>query len=72
MPREIPVLVLVHPEKPAVVYFFLEQYVFSVNVKESTVEEFAEMPAGQVALPRPINQHDVLAWLRPHFKLVRY
>ena len=61
---------LVHPNEPAVVYFFLEQYVFSVDVNQSAVVHFAVMPEDGV--PRPINRRDVLAWKRPPFKTVRY
>ncbi|KAJ1279466.1 hypothetical protein BS78_04G158900 [Paspalum vaginatum] len=61
MPREVPFLALVHPTEPAVVYFFLNQHIFSVNVKKSTVVDYALMSS----VPRPINQHDVLAWVRP-------
>ncbi|XP_066327638.1 uncharacterized protein [Miscanthus floridulus] len=69
MPRDVvPVVALVHPNEPAVVYFFLEQYVFSVDVNQSAVVHFAVMPEDGV--PRPINQRDVLAWKRPPFKTV--
>ncbi|KXG30385.1 uncharacterized protein LOC8061049 [Sorghum bicolor] len=69
MPRDVvPVVALVHPHEPAVVYFFLEQYVFSVDVNQSAVVHFAVMPDQQDGVPRPINQRDVLAWKRPSFK----
>lgn len=70
----VPVVALVHPNEPAVVYFFLDHYVFSVDVNQSAVVDFAVMPGPdqQGGLPRPINQRDVLAWKRPPFKTVRY
>jgi hypothetical protein len=73
MPRGIPVVALVHPNEPAVVFFFLEQYVFSVDVIQSAVVHLAVMPGQQDdGVPRPIYQRDVLAWKRPPFKTVRY
>ncbi|PVH66496.1 LOW QUALITY PROTEIN: hypothetical protein PAHAL_1G263100 [Panicum hallii] len=41
MPREFPVLAFLHPDKHAVVYFFLDEYLFSVNVYDSAVVQFA-------------------------------
>lgn len=64
LPREVPVLAFVHPSNPDEVYFFLEQHVFSVDVNCGEVRDCAQM-LDHDALPRPITQHDVLAWVRP-------
>ncbi|KAK3154324.1 hypothetical protein QOZ80_2BG0189070 [Eleusine coracana subsp. coracana] len=40
MPKEVPVLAFVHPDKPHVVYFFLTKYMFAVDVSSSEVVEF--------------------------------
>ncbi|XP_062230080.1 uncharacterized protein LOC133927655 [Phragmites australis] len=71
MPEEVPVLALLHPGNPDVVYFFLEQYLFSVNVSESRVVEFVrercdliQVVAGPVR-PPPISWRYVIAWVLP-------
>lgn len=75
MPREPPVLAFLHPHKHAVVYFFLNDYLFSVNVYDSEVVQFAAEPRGDVVEvpggPKPINWRYVLAWVPP-YKMVRY
>jgi len=74
MPRELPALAFLHPDKHAVVYFFLDEYLFSVNVYDSAVVQFAGEPRGDVVEvidgPLPINWRYVLAWV-PRFKMVR-
>jgi hypothetical protein len=65
MPRELPALAFLHPDKHAVVYFFLDEYLFSVNVYDSAVVQFAGEPRGDVVEvidgPLPINWRYVLA-----------
>nr|CAB3450005.1 unnamed protein product [Digitaria exilis] len=74
MPREVPALAFLHPHKHAVVYFFLDEYLFSVNVNDSAVVQFAGEPRGDVVEvpggPQPINWRYVLAWVPP-YKMVR-
>ncbi|KAL6899802.1 hypothetical protein ACP4OV_006460 [Aristida adscensionis] len=71
MPAQPPVLALLHPTNPSVVYFFLEQYLFGVDVHESTVTEFVAEPCNLVELvagpvrPPPISWRYVLAWMLP-------
>ncbi|XP_039787216.1 uncharacterized protein LOC120653564 [Panicum virgatum] len=71
----VPALAFLHPDKHAVVYFFLDEYLFSVNVYDSAVVQFAGEPRGDVVEvidgPQPINWRYVLAWV-PRFKMVRY
>ncbi|CAM0880938.1 unnamed protein product [Alopecurus aequalis] len=39
LPREIPTLALIHPKNPDVVYFFLEEHLFGVNMRARKVVE---------------------------------
>jgi hypothetical protein len=39
LPRKIPSLALIHPKNPAVVYFFLEEHLFGVDVRARKVVE---------------------------------
>ncbi|KAF0917644.1 hypothetical protein E2562_021003 [Oryza meyeriana var. granulata] len=39
LPKKIPVLALIHPENPDVVYFFLEEHLFGVDVRARKVVE---------------------------------
>ncbi|CAL4968889.1 unnamed protein product [Urochloa decumbens] len=75
MPREFPELAFLDPDKHSVVYFFLDAYLFSVDVNESAVVEFAAKPRGDVVQveggPQPINWRYVIAWVVPRFKMVR-
>ncbi|CAN6278809.1 unnamed protein product [Urochloa humidicola] len=75
MPRETPELAFLDPDKHPVVHFFLDAYLFSVDVNESAVVEFAGEPRGDVVQvqggPQPINWRYVLTWAVPRFKLVR-
>ncbi|KAL6634201.1 hypothetical protein ACP70R_026872 [Stipagrostis hirtigluma subsp. patula] len=71
MPEQVPVLALLHPANPDVVFFFLEQYLFGVDVHESRVTEFAVEPCDLVELtagpvrPPPISWRHFLAWMLP-------
>ncbi|XP_062223117.1 uncharacterized protein LOC133921998 isoform X2 [Phragmites australis] len=68
MPQEVPVLALVHPHNPDVVYFFLQGYLFSVDVRHSAVVEFAREPYSDLVqvIDRPvIDWRYVLAWVLP-------
>ncbi|XP_062178956.1 uncharacterized protein LOC133883598 [Phragmites australis] len=71
MPEEVPVLALVHPSNPDVVYFFLEQYLFGVNVSQCMVMEFVHEPCDLVEViaghrpPPPISWRYILAWQLP-------
>ncbi|KAL6596608.1 hypothetical protein ACP70R_047251 [Stipagrostis hirtigluma subsp. patula] len=70
LPEQVPELALVHPGRPDVVYFFLEQHLFGVDVSQSTVVDFAREPGlvevipGPVR-PPPISWRHVLAWVMP-------
>ncbi|RLN23143.1 uncharacterized protein C2845_PM07G40490 [Panicum miliaceum] len=37
LPTKIPVLALIHPDNPAVVYFFLDHHLFGVDLRDRTV-----------------------------------
>jgi hypothetical protein len=37
LPTKIPVLALIHPNNPAVVYFFLDHHLFGVDLRDHTV-----------------------------------
>ncbi|KAF8657520.1 hypothetical protein HU200_060083 [Digitaria exilis] len=71
LPAKVPVLALLHPSNPEVVYFFLEKYLFGVNVSRSTVVEFVRRPCDLVKVvsghrwPPPISWRHVLAWELP-------
>ncbi|XP_062230073.1 uncharacterized protein LOC133927644 [Phragmites australis] len=71
MPEEVPVLALVHPSNADVVYFFLDQYLFGVNVSQSMVMEFVREPCDLVEVvaghrrPPPISWRYLLAWELP-------
>ncbi|KAL6634199.1 hypothetical protein ACP70R_026870 [Stipagrostis hirtigluma subsp. patula] len=71
MPEQVPVLALLHPANPDVVFFFLEQYLIGVDVHESRVTEFVEEPCDLVELvagppqPPPISWRHFLAWMLP-------
>lgn len=72
---KVPVLALLHPSNPDVVYFFLEKYLemylFGVSVSRSTVVHFVHKPFGLVNVvsghrrPPPISWRHVLAWELP-------
>ncbi|KAL6899798.1 hypothetical protein ACP4OV_006456 [Aristida adscensionis] len=72
MPQEAPALALLHPTNPDVVFFFLGQYLFSVDVSSSEVVDFLNGEpydlqvdvAGLVRRP-PISWRYVLAWMLP-------
>ncbi|RCV21393.1 hypothetical protein SETIT_4G136200v2, partial [Setaria italica] len=71
----VPVLALLHPSNPDVVYFFLEKYLemylFGVSVSRSTVVHFVHNPFDLVKVvsghrrPPPISWRHVLAWELP-------
>ncbi|KAL6634541.1 hypothetical protein ACP70R_027212 [Stipagrostis hirtigluma subsp. patula] len=71
MPEQVPVLALLHPANPDVVYFFLENYLFGIDVKGSEVVDFVDehyslhvMVMGPPP-PPPISWRHVLAWMLP-------
>ncbi|XP_021321425.1 uncharacterized protein LOC8055216 [Sorghum bicolor] len=65
LPKKIPVLALIHPHNPAVVYFFLEDYLFAVDVPARKVVECDRYHL--VAPPRDyeIANRFVRAWELP-------
>ncbi|CAN6201701.1 unnamed protein product [Urochloa humidicola] len=71
LPAKVPVLALLHPSSPDVVYFFLEKYLFGVSVSRGTVVEFVRKPLDLVKVvaghrrPPPISWRHVLAWELP-------
>ncbi|CAL5038252.1 unnamed protein product [Urochloa decumbens] len=71
LPAKVPVLALLHPSSPDVVYFFLEKYLFGVSVSRSAVVEFVRKPLDLVKVvaghrrPPPISWRHVLAWELP-------
>ncbi|CAL4983883.1 unnamed protein product [Urochloa decumbens] len=67
LPKEIPVLVLVSPLDPNLIYFALEQCIFGVNVRSHEVMEFMEEAHNLVDLPWPTSASSryVLAWELP-------
>ncbi|KAL6627054.1 hypothetical protein ACP70R_030780 [Stipagrostis hirtigluma subsp. patula] len=73
LPDKIPVLALIHPKDPAVVYFFLEEHLFGVDLRSRSVVEreayeLVAPPRDHVAtrfvhaweLPRAISSASVL------------
>ncbi|PUZ45305.1 hypothetical protein GQ55_8G211800 [Panicum hallii var. hallii] len=67
LPKEVPELVVVCPSNPDLVYFALEQHIFSVNIRGHEVLEFAEQTHELVNLPwpTPASCRYVLAWDLP-------
>ncbi|CAN6164154.1 unnamed protein product [Urochloa humidicola] len=71
LPAKVPVLALLHPSSPDVVYFFLDKYLFGVSVSRSAVVEFVRKPLDLVKVvaghrrPPPISWRHVLAWELP-------
>jgi hypothetical protein len=64
LPREIPTLALIHPKNPDVVYFFLEEHLFGVDVRAHKVVECEVY--GLVAPPScQIASRFVRAWELP-------
>ncbi|CAL5005492.1 unnamed protein product [Urochloa decumbens] len=65
LPRKAPVLALIHPHDPAVVYFFLKDHLFGVDVRARKVVECDRYHL--VAPPRsyPIASRFVRAWELP-------
>ncbi|KAL6909676.1 hypothetical protein ACP4OV_001335 [Aristida adscensionis] len=73
LPMEVPAPALLHPGNPCVVYFFLERFLFGVDVSESRLVEFVREPcdlvplvAGPLRQP-PLGWHYVLAWVMAPF-----
>ncbi|XP_024314491.1 uncharacterized protein LOC100833672 [Brachypodium distachyon] len=64
LPKEIPVLALIHPENPCVVYFFLERQLFGVDVR---ARKFVHCKVyGLVAPPSwYVASRFVRAWVLP-------
>ncbi|KAL6899323.1 hypothetical protein ACP4OV_005981 [Aristida adscensionis] len=63
MPQSVPAVTLMHPAKPDVVYLFLPQGLFGVDVRRSAVVEYA--PAAHPKPRQLITWRHVLAWVRP-------
>ncbi|TVU17488.1 hypothetical protein EJB05_33526, partial [Eragrostis curvula] len=64
LPEKMPVLAVVHPQRPYVVYFFLEEYLFGVDLRDGSVVECEEYEL--VAPPRePLAARFVHAWELP-------
>ncbi|CAO2202382.1 unnamed protein product [Urochloa humidicola] len=65
LPNKAPVLALIHPHNPAVVYFFLEGHLFGVDVPARKVVECDRYHL--VAPPRgyPIANRFIRAWELP-------
>ena len=63
--KKVPVLALIHPHNPAVVYFFLEGHLFAVDVPARKVVECDRYHL--VAPPRsyPIANRFIRAWELP-------
>ena len=55
LPKKAPVVALIHPKNPDVVYFFVEEYLFAVNMHTKVVE-------GEVHM---VGASRVLAWELP-------
>ncbi|GJN30725.1 hypothetical protein PR202_gb19058 [Eleusine coracana subsp. coracana] len=65
-PVKAPVLALIHPNNPDIVYFFLEEYIFGVDVPARKVVECAphELDAAALEGDHP-SSRCVLAWELP-------
>lgn len=64
--REVPVLALLDPVNPDVVYFFLGHCLFGVNVKLSEVVDFLPVQHGLRELVPPFSWRHVLPWMLPY------
>ncbi|KAG0514118.1 hypothetical protein BDA96_10G162700 [Sorghum bicolor] len=71
LPAQVPALALLHPSNPDVVYLYLEQYLFGVNVAQSMVVDFVRRPCKLVEVvaghkrPPPVSWRHFLAWELP-------
>jgi len=71
LPAQVPALALLHPSNPEVVYLYLEQYLFGVNVAQSMVVDFVRRPCKLVEVvaghkrPPPVSWRHFLAWELP-------
>ncbi|KAJ1259129.1 hypothetical protein BS78_10G130000 [Paspalum vaginatum] len=71
LPTQVPVLALLHPSNPNVVYFFLQQHLFGVDVSQSMVVDYVRRPCRLVEVvaghkrPPPISWRYVLPWELP-------
>ncbi|TVU11444.1 hypothetical protein EJB05_45048, partial [Eragrostis curvula] len=68
--REVPVLALVHPHDPDVVYFFLKECLFGFDLIMNRVTEFVHKPAlvevvAGTRRPPPISWRYIVAWVLP-------
>ncbi|CAO2202386.1 unnamed protein product [Urochloa humidicola] len=65
LPKKVPVLALIHPHIPAVIYFFLKNHLFGVDVRARKVVECKRYHL--VAPPRdyPIANRFIRAWELP-------
>ncbi|CAO2202387.1 unnamed protein product [Urochloa humidicola] len=66
LPKKVPVLALIHPHNPAIVYFILKDHLFGVDVRARKVVECDRYHL--VAPPRgyPIANRFIRAWELPH------
>jgi hypothetical protein len=67
---EVPVLALVHPTDPDVVYFLLKDYLFGFDMRMTRVTEFVHKPGlvdvfAGTRRPPPLSWRYVLAWELP-------
>ncbi|KAF0903761.1 hypothetical protein E2562_029824 [Oryza meyeriana var. granulata] len=71
LPKQVPILAGVHPSNPDLVYFFLEQHLFSVNLDEKMIVHFVNeqyqliQALDRSRLPQPISWRQVQAWKLP-------
>ncbi|CAN6273002.1 unnamed protein product [Urochloa humidicola] len=64
--EEIPVLALLHPTNPDIVYFFLDNWLFGVDVSLSEVVDFLPVQHGLREVAAPFSWRHVLAWMLPN------
>ncbi|PUZ52060.1 hypothetical protein GQ55_6G240200 [Panicum hallii var. hallii] len=65
LPKKVPVLALIHPYNPAVVYFFLEDHLFGVDVQARKVVECYRYHLVAPPHAYPIADRFIRAWELP-------
>jgi hypothetical protein len=65
LPRDVPLLVVVCPSDPNLVYFALEQHMFGVNVPARRVVHHGAFEPLNSPWPEPVSSRYVVPWVLP-------